>query len=274
MVDDLLFQEDLKKIYSLDISYFSKDFLNKTFSDRMLVAACSSVQDYLQYLLENHDEQVLLKDSLTITYTDFFRSSIVFAFLEQVILPQIIACKEMTVNPGIRVWSAGCSSGQEAYSIAIILAELLMKRQIKFNWKIFATDISEKELNRAAKGEYPAQLTENLKIKHLTNYFSKKGDIYLIDKLIREHILFSNHDLLDESSIAPPQSIFGDFDIIICSNVLLYFNPEVQKKIIDKFYKSMTGNGYLIVGDDETSVLKSSTRFVHAFSSSPIYYKR
>ena len=271
MVDNIL--QELKN-NNIDISYFSKDFLQKIFSERTQACSCLSVQDYIQMLVDNRIEQNLLKESLTITYTDFFRSSLVFGFLELVLIPQIFAHKERSVKAGIRIWSAGCSSGQEAYSIAFILAELLLMRQKIFNWKIFATDISEKELNKAIKGEYPAQATENLKVKHLTNFFAKNGDNYIVQKWIQEHILFSNYNLLDESSIAPPQSIFGDFDIIICSNVLMYFNPESQKIILDKFYKSLAGKGYLIIGDDEISMLKSDGRFAPAFSSSPIYYKR
>jgi chemotaxis methyl-accepting protein methylase len=233
-----------------------------------------TIQEYTEILADNHGELNSLQECLTITYSEFFRSPLIFALLEQVVFPKIITRKEKSGLSHIRIWSAGCASGQEPFSLAILLSDLLIKRSYRINWNIFATDISENELKFAMKGEYSSASLENLRKRHLDNYFSAHGNMYLINKGIREHINFSPHNLLDGESISPPQSIFGDFDIIVCCNVLLYYKDDIQRAIVDKFYKSLTDQGYLIVGDEETGLFRLNNNFAPAFSASSIYIKR
>ncbi|HEX2395351.1 MAG TPA: protein-glutamate O-methyltransferase CheR [Bacteroidales bacterium] len=267
-------QEHLIREHHIDISGFSEAFLTKTFAERMEAMNCQMPDCYLEKLQKNESERLLLQESLTVTYTEFFRSPLSYAILEQVVFPNIMALKGMTGQSEIRVWAAGCSSGQEPYSIGIVLADLLFNRQGSFSWRIFGTDISGKELDIAVKGEYPEPLTGNIKAKHLNRYFTRKENVYSINDEIREHVTFSFHDLLDNGSIAPSQSIFGDFDVILCCNVLLYFNCDTQKLIIDKFFKAVNDRGYLVLGDEETSLLRLSNRFAPVFSPSSVYYKR
>lgn len=273
MIDFQFLQQHLIREHHIDISGFSESFISKTFADRMKAMDCS-IPDYLEKLYKNENELLILQESLNITYTDFFRSPLSYAILEQVVFPNIIALKSMSGNPEIRVWAAGCSTGQEPYSVGIILEDLFHKQTGSFKWRIFGTDISEKELDIAIKGEFPESLVSNIKVKHLNNYFTRNGNVYSINNEIREHVTFSFHDLLDNGSIAPSQSIFGDFDVILCCNVLLYFNGDSQKLIIDKLFKALNDRGFIVVGDEETSILKLSNRFAPVFPQSSVYYKR
>lgn len=195
---------------------------------------------------------------IKISYSEFFRETIAYAILEQVILPQIV--KKKRVEREIRIWSAGCANGQEAYSMAILLSDLIESSGRNIRFRIFATDISEEALINGRAGVFSENAVQNVKVKHLNKYFIKEGKSYTVIPKLKQYIHFANYDLLDRSTINLPESIYGDFDIVICGNVLIYYKEDAQKAIINKLLLAMAEDGYLVVGETEKFLVENATK--------------
>lgn len=236
-------------IYEKDISMYNEHFLLKTIEKRCAEAGAKTVPEYIRILSGRYNEANEFLSALNITYSCFFRDPLAFALLDQWIIPQLI---EKKPNGGeIRVWSAGCSYGHEAYSIAMLLDEHLAKRTNILRYRIFATDISQPALSAGCNGRYDEDSIQNIKLKYLNSYFNKNGNTYDIISRLKDHVCFSINDLLDINSYNPQESIFGDFDLVFCCNLLIYYRPSQQQYILRKVIKSMADNGYLITGEAE-----------------------
>jgi chemotaxis protein methyltransferase CheR len=167
--------------------------------------------------------------------------------------------KKKSHNRELRIWSAACAAGQEAYSIAILCDEISKKQKSDVHFRIFATDKSETELQKAQEGVYAADAMKKVTLERFKKYFSSKGEMYAVNSQIRNYIDFSTFDLLGEESLCPPTSIFGGFDIVICANLLFYYKPEFQKHILDKADNCLAKKGWLIVGDAEKEIAENFT---------------
>lgn len=261
----------MQNIHNLDLSVYEKEFLSKAVVRRMTETEHFDHLEYLALLEYSVEEANKLSSALYITYSQFFRDSTTFAILEQSVLSSIIT--NNFENHEIRIWSAGCSTGQEAYSIAILMAELSALNGRSTRYRIFATDISQEALKIAREGKYTHNAVLNLKLVHIEKYFDRHGDSYLIKDELKSHIDFIQYDLLDHRTLNPPESIYGDFDLIICCNLLIYFNPHSQRYIIEKLKKTLVQNGYLVVGDVEKSILAGDKSFCALDVNSAIYQK-
>jgi len=239
----------MKENYQIDISMYDESFLIKLLENRKDIVGVRTVEEYGRYLAHNSREIDIFYRSMNINYSDFFRNSLTFSLLEQCIIPRIV--KQKIGGGEIRVWSAGCANGQEAYSIAMLLENFNRARGKKIRFRIFATDISTAALNCGRDGVYDKDALQNVRLRELNNYFVKRGENYQIAPEIRQSVSFSTYDLLDPSSINPPESIYGDFDIIFCSNLLFYYKPEIQHFILQKIQKAMAVMGYLVTGEAE-----------------------
>ena len=184
----------------------------------------------------------------------------------------MILKKSTSTRNEIRIWSAACAGGQETYSLAMLLHELLNCHSGEFNFRIFATDQSKIQIKEAQIGQYPEAALNSLKFKRVNQWFTKLGETYTVKPELKENIEFSVFDLLDEKYSCPPTSIFGDFDLIVCANILFYYNPEFQKKIIKKTRNCMSENGYLITGEAERNLLIQSG-FQEVYPQSAIFRK-
>jgi len=199
------------------------------FKKRIYATKKKNSKDYLEYLANNHNELDNLIDVFTINVSSFYRNSMTFEFISRLTFPEMISTKTKKNDNTIRIWSAGCSFGEEPYSIAISLNEYLKKEDTIFDVNIFATDIDKKALARASKGVYSFENIKNVKLGTFNKYFTKKEDQFNLISEIKNMVQFSFYDLLDSNNTAPPNSIFGGFDIILCRNVLIYLEPEYQK---------------------------------------------
>ncbi|HSM24918.1 MAG TPA: CheR family methyltransferase, partial [Anaerolineaceae bacterium] len=215
-----------------------------------------SIEKYLDYVSSNQAETYHLINSSNIHVSSFFRDSFTFAILEHVIIPEIIQRKLSTNRKEIRLWSAGCAAGQEAYSLAILMNEKLNDYEGKLDFRIFATDISEEILTQANLGSYRERDVSNVSFSRLTRWFSKQDSNYFIDNVLKTKISFSKQNLLSQKIKSPPDSLYGDFDIIFCSNVLLYYKPEIRKEILDRLNYSLSARGYLIVDKSEIEMIQ------------------
>lgn len=252
-VTDLLLQSQ-----NIDISKYDEKFLEKSVSRRMNETNCKTEESYLRYLKQNFVEAEHFEQSLQISYTEFFRNSLTYSVLEKVVFPALLHKKLHNKNKEIRIWSTACASGQETYSLAMLLKELTKGVEDKINFRIFATDQSELQINEAQKGQYPESALSYLSLKRIKEWFIKEGDVYTVKPELQENIDFSVFDLFNENQSSPPNSIFGDFDLVICANLLFYYKPKFRAQIIKKTSGCLSKNGYLITGETERDILLKS----------------
>lgn len=245
--------QDIMDVSSIDISIYEKSFVQKIIDKRISENALQSITEYMKYLINNRSEVDLLLLSLNITYTEFFRNSLTFANLEQWIIPRLV--EQNSQGREIRIWSAGCSSGQEPYSLAMLLDKYQQNESTKIRYRIIATDISESELEVARRGVYRHDQIQSVKVSHLDEFFIREGDLYSICPRIKDNVSFSEYDLLDNLSSYPQESIFGGFDLVMCNNLLFYYQKEPQRAILKKIINSLGTNGYLITGEAERHTL-------------------
>lgn len=265
-------QELILKKHGVDISQYDIGFLNKSISKRIEETQCDSDSSYLELIKLNVDESEHFLDSLLISYSYFFRNSLTFSTLEKIILPSIILNKINSHKKEIRIWSAACAAGQETYSIAILLNEFSASIGEKINFRIFATDQSEAQIDAAQSGIYSDSSLQNVSLKRLNNWFSKENETYRVNPILKKNIDFSVFDLLSDDHIAPPSSIFGDFDVVICANLLFYYQSLSRTKIINKVNQCLSPDGFLLTGETERDILMKAN-FHEIYPQSAIFRK-
>ncbi len=239
-----------------DFSLYKKNTIIRRVERRMHVHQIDNIDDYQTYLTRSEREiHVLFKD-LLIGVTNFFRDPEAFAVLKEKYVPELLADKPEGAM--VRIWVAGCSTGEEAYSMAILLQECMEKMNRHFNVQIFATDIDPDAINTARSGLYPLSISADLTLERLKQFFTKEENHYKIKKPIREMLVFALQDLIKD----PP---FTKLDIITCRNLLIYLEPELQKKLFPLFHYSLKPDGLLFIGSSEslgqeTTLFKISDR--------------
>ncbi len=249
-ITDLLYQSQ-----GIDISKYDDDFIEKSINRRIQQNNGTEKTDYLSLFMESELEPGLFLDSLFISYSDFFRNSLTFAVLENIVLPGILLKNSKHKNREIRIWSAACAAGQETYSLAMLLNEHKSIEGKMINFRIFATDYSEAQVALAQQGQFQSIALNNLNLKRTTQWFKKRSEIYTVKPELQERIDFSVFDLLCDNHSCPPNSIYGDFDIVMCANLLFYYKPEYRKKIMDKASHCLAKGGYVITGETEREIM-------------------
>jgi chemotaxis protein methyltransferase CheR len=206
--------------------------------------------EYLQRLRSDSLECDRLIEAILIKVSSFFRDPLVFELLAHRVLPLIIERHRREHTRYIRVWSAGCSSGEEAYSVAILLAQALEDED--FPWHphicICATDISLQAQATAQSGRYRRESLETTLLGILERFFRPTADGFEVIPEIRRMVQFSRDDLTSRNKSAPADSAFGSFDLALCRNVLIYFSLDLQKRVQDKLYRALNPGGYLVLG--------------------------
>lgn len=242
-------QQDLQKVYVLlrtaagvDYSEYKSPTIKRRLARRMALLKVNNLSDYVKLLQNDPKEIKILAADVLIHVTSFFRDPDVFKKLKSDIFPEII--KNKPLGTPIRVWVTGCSSGEEVYSIAIALLEFLEDRSSKYPVQIFGSDISERMIEKARAGVYVESLLRDIDLEKLRRFFVKTENGYRINKLVRDLCIFVRHDLAQD----PP---FSKLDLVTCRNVLIYFEPELQKRIISTFHYCLNHLGFLLLGRTE-----------------------
>lgn len=256
-----------------DFNGYRPSMLERRIQKRIYSTNCQNINDYFDYLLSHSDELDNLIDVFTINVSRFFRNSLNFEYITRIIIPELFQSKTEQKNHSLRVWSAGCAFGEEPYSVAIIIKEFLRKENITFKPNIFATDIDKKALNRASEGYYNFESIKKVKYGILEKYFTQEDNQFKIDTEIKKMVKFSFYDLLDKNSSVPPESIYGSFDLVMCRNVLIYFDQNYQNIIFNKLYKSLNLNGYLMLGEAEIPPDEFKHKFKRENNCCKIYRK-
>ena len=256
-----------------DISKYDERFLTNTLQKRMQEIQCTNADEYLDIMKQNTGEAGFFLNLLQIGYTEFFRNSLTFSVMEQIILPSLIQKMKDSKRKEIRIWSAACSGGQEPYSLAMLMEELKNGEAEKFSYRIFATDQNEELVNKASKGHYNENALNNLSLKRVNHWFTKKGDTYTVKQELKNSIDFSVFDLFSGQFSSPPASIFGEFDIIMCANLLFYYKNEYRLAILEKTGNCLANGGYLVTGETERQILLDQN-YTESIPKSAIFRKR
>ncbi len=245
----------IKQSTGQDLSEYDEDFLNQTLEEWIKGAGFQIPRDYYAFLKVHPEEAKNLVRSFKITYSEFFRDPLVFALLKQWILPSFFSKKDNSEKNEIRIWSAAAAAGQEAYSLAMLIDHLKMFYHSNTTVQIFASDICLSEIEKAKEGSYPVDQLQKIPLKYLNEYFYPNGKCYKLIPRIRESVDFSIYDILDTKTISPPNSIYGSFDLIYCSNLFIYYNAKIRSQIVQKLKKNLTSGGLLVTGDSEKEIL-------------------
>ncbi|MEM6965710.1 MAG: CheR family methyltransferase [Bacteroidota bacterium] len=246
-VDDLsTFQKILELIEQetqIDFKEYRRSTLVRRLEKRMYLNHIHDLLGYYQYLMENRSEVQILYKEFLIGVTRFFRDDKAFDILYEKTFGNIFEHKKPKEQ--IRVWCVGCSSGEEAYSLAILLMEYIKKNDLPHSFKIFATDLDQQSIRTGSLGVYPDNIVSDIPTPYLEKYFIRKGNEYVISKNIRENIVFTTHDALRD----PP---FINVDLISCRNMMIYFNSNLQRNLLLNFQFALNFNGFLFLGPSET----------------------
>jgi two-component system CheB/CheR fusion protein len=235
--------EFLKRATGHDFSGYKKGTLSRRILNRIQTLRIS-VDGYVKLLAEDSREPATMVNDILIGVTQFFRDPDAFGYLQKNVIPQIIAGKKAT--EAIRVWVAGCASGEEAYSMAILLTEQLTAFRRMSSAQVFATDIDGVALAEARVGRYPIEISKHISPDRLKRFFTSEEETYQVVPSLREMCTFSTHNLIRD----PP---FSGIDLVSCRNVLIYFEGEAQKRALSIFHYALNSGGYLFLGPAENT---------------------
>lgn len=253
----------LKANHNVDFTLYKPSNIARRIERRMAINRVESIVDYLDYLYKNPTEIELLFKDFLIGVTSFFRDSQVFQKLKEEYIPQILNKFD---DEWLRIWIAGCSTGEEAYTLSIIFHDVMEKMKLNRKLKVFATDIDKRALQVASLGIYPESIAADVPSEYLTKYFTKNENQYIVRRKIRESIVFAEHNILRD----PP---FTNICLLSCRNLLIYLRPETQNRLIKLFYFSLKKGGILLLGTSET-IGEQTTLFETLDSKFKIYKAR
>ena len=234
----------LKKSSGIDFTNYKRTTVLRRIERRMVVTHSTGLPDYVKLLAANPEEAGILVKEILIGVTNFFRDPAFFEKLKMNVIYNIV--EHAGEKDPIRVWSAGCSTGEEAYSLAILFRETLDELGVQRDIKIFATDVDSRAIEQAGKGVFTESILDDVSTERLAKFFTKKNEQYTISKEIRRMIIFAPHNMLSD----PP---FGKLDLISCRNVMIYFQPVLQRSLFAIFHSALKSGGYLFLGKSETA---------------------
>ncbi|HWC42555.1 MAG TPA: CheR family methyltransferase [Actinomycetota bacterium] len=232
----------LKRSRGFDFTGYKRASLTRRIDKRMQIVGADSYLGYLDHLEVDPEEFTQLFNTILINVTGFFRDPPVWDFLSGEVLAKLVAVKG-EVEP-VRIWSAGCASGEEAYSLAMMTAEALGPDVTRERVKIYATDVDEEALNQARQARYTARQVEGVPPELLSRYFEGNGQGYVFSKDLRRSVIFGRHDLIQDAPISR-------IDLLVCRNTLMYLNSETQSHVLARFSFALREGGYLLLGKAE-----------------------
>ncbi len=237
--------EEVRMRSGLDFNSYKTPTILRRLHRRMVATETENLESYMEYLNTHPEEYHLLIGAFLIKVTEFFRDADLYSYLAQDVLPQIISAARLRGNE-IRIWSAGCATGEEAYSLAILFSEALGNELETFTIRVFATDVDTEAVAFARRGIYPPSALVGLSEELIGRYFTKDEHGYQVRKRVRSMVVFGQHDL---GQRAP----FPNIDLAFCRNVLIYFTSDLQRRTLQIFAYSVRDGGYLVLGKAESA---------------------
>ncbi|MFO7863487.1 MAG: CheR family methyltransferase, partial [Salinivirgaceae bacterium] len=227
----------------VDFSGYKSNTIIRRLEKRISINRYSTVAQYADFLIDNKKEVNILFKEFLIGVTRFFRDEEAFDHIYNDVLPKLFADK--TNKKPLRLWTIACSTGEEAYSLAILVKEYMDKNNINREVKIFSTDIDADSIEFASMGRYPESIASDISAERLSKFFNRKDESYQISEKIRSMVVFAQHNILRD----PP---FSKIDLLSCRNMLIYLNSDIQQKILSMFYLALKSSGYLFLGSSES----------------------
>ncbi|MDP7738280.1 CheR family methyltransferase [Mycobacterium paragordonae] len=246
-----------------DFTGYKRASLMRRVRHRMDQAGCATYEEYLDLLQASSDEFASLFNTILINVTAFFRDRTAWDFIASDVIPRLLA--ERGPNDPIRVWSAGCASGQEAYTLTMLLAEAMGAEDFRQRVKIYATDVDEEALREARAASYDARAVESVPPELLERYFEQVNGRYLFHKELRRAVIFGRNDLVKDAPISR-------VDLLVCRNTLMYLNAETQRNVLSRLHFALAPNGVLFLGHAEM-LLSHSDKFTPLNLENRIFLK-
>jgi two-component system CheB/CheR fusion protein len=225
-------------------NHYKKSVVGRRIRRRMYLGGVATLQEYMEMIASRESEAALLASDLMIGVTSFFRDRLAWRALKKEVVRNLVA---ENVDAPIRIWTPACATGEEAYSIAMLLGDELALAGRKRELQVFATDVNERALEKAREGKYPGSIAADVPAGYMRKFFTSAEDgiSVTVSKEIREQVVFARQDLLFD----PP---FSHLDLVICRNLLIYLEPEAQEKSIGLFHYALKEGGYLFLGNAES----------------------
>jgi chemotaxis methyl-accepting protein methylase len=251
----------------VELSRYRPTCLSRRVIHRMVMAGCGDMEEYIGILSTDPEEMDKLMDVVTIHVTEFFRDRDVFESLERGYIPALIDEKAALGHGVIRGWSAGCSTGEEAYSMAMTFDRAVSIVSPNMHIEVYGTDVSEDSCRTARKGVYREEKVEELDGAVTGKYFEREGRTWKVNSRLRSLVKFRPHDLFTDSP-------YSQLDLIMCRNVLIHFEHDVRNEVMKRFYESLQGRGLLVLGKSEAISGPFEDLFELLEPRSKIYRKR
>ncbi|NQT89981.1 MAG: protein-glutamate O-methyltransferase CheR [Candidatus Omnitrophica bacterium] len=262
--------ERVRRERGLDFSQYRPAILGRRVMARVALTKRDDFEQYYAYLRFHPEEMDYLMDSLTINVTEFFRDSYVFDTIEKKVIPELFERKKALASNLVHIWSCGSSSGEEAYSVLMLIAEHLGSKLANYNLKIYGTDIDSTALAKANEGAYEAAQFKRLSESRrqlVDRYFHDIGNKrYWIREEWPAYMDFRYHDIIADVALE-------HMDIILCRNLFIYFNRDLQNQVLERFWHSLNNGGFLILGNVETLYGSIKEKFVEYDTKAKIYVK-
>ena len=254
----------IRTVTGVDFTYYKQATILRRINRRMLLHKIEALGHYVRYLQENPAEVGVLYQDILINVTSFFREPETFTALKNMVFPRFI--ENRSSDAPLRVWVPGCSTGEEAYSLAMCFSEFCEERGVSHPIQFFASDIDEAAIEKARQGVYPENIVQDVSPERLRRFFTKVEQGYQISKAIREQCIFARQNLIKD----PP---FSKMDLISCRNLMIYFGPALQKKALPIMHYALNPSGYLVLGKSE-SIGEFADLYSLVDKSSRIYSKK
>lgn len=265
--------QHLSEIRGLRVRGFRTAVLERRCRERADRAGCGTLLDYLKILQTCPEEVNALLDALVVGYTRFFRDPLTDVFLHQRVLPEMIRTKVELGQDFFRVWSAGCATGEEAYSLALILWDAAPKVSETFRLHVLGTDRDGGALEVARLGRYDRDRLGDLPLRLADRCFRHEGGFFQVVPELQSLVRFVAHDLLQDQPTPPAEAVFEDFDLISCRNVLMYYDRLTREKILRRLHRSLEMGGVLVLGAVEGVPPGLGGAFQRLDSCCPVYRK-
>ena len=233
----------LKRVSSVNYTYYKQTTITRRIERRMVVNHIENLYDYVNFLMSNNDEAAILAKDVLIGVTSFFRDPECFEALKERVIKALLEAH--TDGRAVRVWVAGCSTGEEAYSIAMLFIEAEEELDLHPAVKIFATDLDKEAVIAAGKGQYGESIIEDVSALRLSRFFTKKNNSYIVSRELRKMVVFAPQNVFQD----PP---FGKLDLISCRNMMIYFQSSLQRDLFGIFHMALNDGGYLFLGRSES----------------------
>lgn len=252
----------LQESEGVNCSGYRDEYIRRRFEIRLRATGANTYGKYLVYVKKNPGEFENLLNDLTINYTTFFRDTDVYVHLEKILLPKLFQSKN-----NVKIWSAGCASGEEPYSLAILAHKVLGKALDNHTVTIYASDIDKDALSKASLGEYQQRQLSTVNQSLIDQFFTKQAECYKVNDFVKRIIRFEQFDLMKTP-------VHQNLDLILCRNVMIYFSKESQQQIHMNFYNSLKDDGYFITGKSEILTGEPSKKFMPVDNQIRVYQKQ